>query len=128
MSKQDFEIRFDKAYANLNSALKELEKVAAEKIHEAAEQSRLLHVLSDENSLNATANEQKVIIQNLTNEINKLQQSLENLGQENEVLIEENQKLTQDLAKIKEEGIDLIDSISAELNDIDSIISGEKNG
>lgn len=126
MAKQDFKIRFDQARARLNNALKDLDKTAIEKLHETASQSRMLHVLGDENSLNAKVTEQNLTIQNLISEINKLQEGLAALGNENDVLIEENKVLSEDLEKLKEEGMMLVEAIELDLVQIEEIITGEK--
>ncbi len=128
MSKQDFEIRFDKARARLNSALKELEKTTTDKIYETASQSRMLPISGDENSLSSKVNEQFSTIQNLSAEINKLQENLAALGGENDALIEENASLSQNLNKFHTHGSSLVNAIESDLAHIEEIISGEKNG
>lgn len=128
MSKQDFEIRFDKARARLNAALKDLEKTATDKLHETASQARMLPISGDENSLSSKVTEQFSTIQNLSAEINKLQENLATLGSENDVLIEENALLSGNLNKLRTQGSTLVDAIESDLVRIEEIISGEKNG
>ena len=128
MSRPDFEIRFDKARSRLNSALKELEKTATDKLHETATHSRMLQVSADDNSLNAKVSEQFVTIQNLSAEINKLQENLAALGNENDSLIEENATLNANLNKFHNQGTSLVSALESDLAKIEEIISGEKNG
>lgn len=128
MTKQDFEIRFEKAHSRLNKSIKELEKTAIDKLHETASQSRMLSVLGDDESLSAKVTEQNLTIQNLISEVNKLQENLAALGNENDVLIEENKSLETEFEKLKEEGMTLTEAIEADLVRIEKIITGEKNG
>lgn len=128
MSKQDFEIRFDKARARLNAALKDLEKTTTDKLHETASQARMLPISGDENSLSSKVTEQFSTIQNLSAEINKLQENLAALGSENDLLIEENALLSGNLNKLRTQGSTLVDAIESDLVRIEEIISGEKNG
>ncbi|NBV06813.1 MAG: hypothetical protein EBS06_06225 [Proteobacteria bacterium] len=115
MAKKDFEIRFDKARIELNSSLKNLEKIIEEKI----QQKQTTEILEDLHIDNS---------QNLQQEVNNLQQSLAELGQENELLIEENKKLSDSLEKIHSQSSSLIKAVESDLIKIEEIILGEKNG
>ncbi len=122
MAQQDFEIRFNKARNRLNFVLKDLEKTIIDKLHETAEQSRMLQS-SDENELSSKVNKQFTTIQSLSFELNNLQKNLAILGDENDALIAENSELK----KNQTQKTSLVKAIESDLLRIEEIISGEKN-
>lgn len=124
MSKQGFEIRFDKARTRMNGLLKELEKTIADKLHETSLQSKILQNSSSDKALNANNIEQLAAIQNLSEEINRLQKSLAEISKDNDALLEENKNLQ----KFRTQGSTLIEAIESDLVRIEEIITGERNG
>ncbi|MDX2083368.1 MAG: hypothetical protein SFV53_05240 [Rickettsiales bacterium] len=123
MSQQDFEIRFDKARAHLNSSLKELEKAIFEKLHQTSIQSKILQASDKLEDSSAELSEQFSIIQNLSEEVNRLQSSLDNLATDNDILAEENKNLR----KFNSQKSSLIDAIESDLIKIEEIILGQEN-
>lgn len=112
MLQKDFEIRFDQARVRLNNSLKELEKVITEKL-----------LTSNDAELRSTgAGEQAGIIQNLSDELNKLQNTLAEIGDENEVLAAENKSLLSNLNKFSSQGSTLVEAIESDLVRIEEII------
>ncbi len=121
MSKPDFEIRFDKARIRLNTALKELENAVTAK-HNSESQHHVVHAPAS-----SEAREQLSALQDLTNEITRLQQSVTNIARERDLLIKENRNLLDNLHKIRSEGIKISHEIEQDLAWIETIINGERN-
>jgi CII-binding regulator of phage lambda lysogenization HflD len=112
-------IRFEKARKRLSSALENLEDVVKNKLHEEASSSRIISAKEESETKLA---QQEIIIQNLTLEINNLQQSLSDLGRETEFLNTKNQIFAEKLAKLRQERLEIIAEISEDLNKIFSAI------
>ncbi len=121
MSKPDFEIRFDKARIRLNTALKELENALIAKTVTPSPH----HVVHAPTS--SDAREQLSALQDLRNEITRLQNSVTNIARERDLLIKENRNLLDNLHKIRSEGAKISNEIEQDLAWIDAIINGEKN-
>jgi CII-binding regulator of phage lambda lysogenization HflD len=117
-------IRFEKARKRLSSALENLEDVVKNKLHEEASSSRIISAKEESETKLA---QQEIIIQNLTLEINNLQQSLSDLGRETEFLNTKNQIFAEKLAKLRQERLEIIAEISGDLNKIFSAIKVGEN-
>jgi len=124
MSKNHAEIRFDKARKRLTHALENLEDVMKKKLHEEAIESRMIGVSSD---AEATILEQSVVIQNLTLEVNNLQQALSDLGRETEFLNTKNKIFAEKLATIRKSQLELIEAIESDLVKISAAIKIEED-
>ncbi len=106
--------RFDEARKRLSKALKMLEDVTKEKIHEASIQKGIM----DENLVV----EQNVALQDLQKEINNLQENLESLGDELELANRKNQALTEKINNYRSKGFSFINAIETDLARIDDIL------
>lgn len=113
------EIRFEKARKRLATALENLENVFKNKLHEEAAASRIVN--SKEESEIKLA-QQEIIIQNLNLEINHLQQNLSDLGRETEFLNEKNKIFAEKLAKARQERLEIIGAINADLEIISNAL------
>ncbi len=112
-------IRFENARKRLSSSLENLEDVVKRKLHDEASSSRII-TSTKESELKLA--QQEITIQNLTLEINNLQQSLSDLGRETEFLNTKNQIFAEKLAKLRQERLEIIAEISEDLNKIFSAI------
>ncbi len=123
MSKTHAEIKFEKSRKRLSAALKNLEEVVKEKLHEASINATMMSVSDDDsNSANARLVEQETMVQKLNSEINKLQKNLSDLGQETEFLREKNSHLATKIANFRTEQNNLIMAIEADLAHIEEAI------
>lgn len=124
MTKTVAEIRFDNARKRLGSALKGLEEMVKDRLHEAAEiQSKILspeEVTSVKKQMRMV--EQSVTIQNLTNEMSNLENSLSEVSDEAEFLRNQHKDLMKKLDNLYEEKESLVSAIEADLSRIDDII------
>lgn len=124
MTKSPAEIRFENSRENLSRALKELEEIALQKIHEATLST---NIIGNKNSDNADFRtkivEQNSVIYTLKCEINNLQNNLSQLGDEIENLSEENRNLSTKLQKIHREGNDVIETIAKDIQIIEVMLN-----
>lgn len=128
MSQTHAEIRFEKARKRLSAALKNLEEVVKEKLHEASVNATMMSVSDDDtNSAHAKLVEQETVIQKLNSEINNLQKNLSDLGKETEFLNEKNKVLGQRIAEFRTQGSSLIEAIEAELLSIEEVLENHDN-
>lgn len=119
MSKSIAEIRFEKARKRLSLALKELEEVTKNKLHDTAMESRMVEGGKE-------SAEQATMIQNLNLEINNLQQNLLNLGHEVEFLNEKNKVLGQRMNKLRKSNLSFVEAIEADLVRIEEVMKQEE--
>lgn len=117
-------LKFEQSRKRLSDTLKNLEEVVQDKIHETAIDSKMIDV-SDDSSAAASAKviEQEAVIQNLNEEINKLQKNLSELGNENEFLNEKAKVLGTKFNEFREQGKKLLDAIEVELASIEGAIN-----
>ncbi len=106
--------RFQKARKRLSEALKSLEDITKEKIHETAMQKGIVD--------NNRAIEESIVIQNLNKEVNNLQQNLEELGDELELANRKNKTLTEKINNYRSKGFSLVNAIETDLARIEDII------
>ncbi len=123
MSKSASEIRFEKSRKRLAEVLRNLEEVVKEKIHETAINSKIIDGRDNNDNNQSQLAEQVITIQNLNSEINRLQKSLSDLGNDNEFLSEKNKALGQRIQDLKNESKTLIDEIEANLIKIEEAIN-----
>lgn len=123
MEKTHADIRFEKARKRLTHALENLEDVMKKKLHEEAIESRMIGVSND---AEATIIEQSITIQNLTLEVNSLQQALSELGRETEFLNTKNKIFAEKLAAIRKNQLGFIEAIESDLVKISAAIKIEE--
>lgn len=115
--------RFEEARERLALALKNLEEIAIEKIKETAIESKMTSAdNTDESRLHSKILEQESIIEKLTGEINKIQESLEEMGKESEFTKERNSFFANKFSDFKSHGASLIQAIEDDLIKIQEII------
>ena len=118
--------RFEEARDRLAAALKNLEEITIAKIHESSASSRMLDVVdADESSLRAKVFEQSSIIQNLSEELNKLQKTIGEAEKENDFLIDKNRFFADKVFKFKTQGSNLIQAIESDMSRIKDIIKNQ---
>lgn len=123
MSNENFQKKFDLAFKKLANALENLEKTTIDKLHETSLHSSVLSISGDEHSIRSKIVEQNAIIQNLNDEINKLQKNILTITTENENLNEQNESLLKRINQLRSNSADLIDDIESDLIKISKIIS-----
>lgn len=115
--------RFQEANRNLIVALENLEKIAIAKIHDTSLQSNMFHLGEGESSsLKAQIVSQTATIQNLNQELNKLQEENLSLTTENENLAQQNQSLLKKINKLRQDSENIIDDIQADLLKVSKIV------
>ncbi len=116
--------RFDRSRKRLSHALKNLEDVVKEKIHEAGLNAEILAVNSNEfcNESHVQFIEQTSAINSLNEEVNRLQKELSELGKEAEFLRETNQALREKIESTRHQKDDLVKAIETDLTIIHEII------
>lgn len=119
------ETKFETARKRLSDALRNLEEVMKQKLHDAAVESKMIDVSEDDSHTQAKIIEQETVIQNLNSEINNLQRNLSDLGKEAEFLDRKNKNLSEKFSELKEQGAGLIEAIESDLLKIEEIISEE---
>jgi archaellum component FlaC len=123
----DSKTRFNTARRQLSNALQQLEQITIQKIHEATINSKMLDVADEDfGELKTKIIEQTSIAQNLSEEINKLQKTLEEIGQENEFLTKKNKLLADKNSQLKSCGSSIIEAIESDLIKISKIITTAK--
>lgn len=126
MNKTIAEKRFETARKRLSEALKNLEAVMKEKLHESALEKKMIGISeNDVRHHEAKAAEQSTIIQNLHYEINSLQKNLEDLGKENEFLNSKAQVLGERFSDLRTQGSNLVEALASDLAEIDKLVNGE---
>lgn len=119
------QIRFEQAKKKLNSSLEELEDLILSKIPEKnvwKEVGKLKEEVSRLKEENAQKDE---LIKNLDNELNNLQKTIAEIGNETEFLNEKNKELVAKYTKRKEEQKVLLDEIIQYVNQIEILVSHE---
>lgn len=111
--------RFDKSRKNLSVALNQLENAIKEKIHEA---SLLAAEDIGEDEVDAKIAEQTAMINKLSEEVNRLQNELSEIGKENEFLTENNKALWQRIENFTRQKNELIVAIESDLAVIHEVI------
>ncbi|MBU6338624.1 MAG: hypothetical protein KGQ36_01430 [Rickettsiales bacterium] len=122
MSNENFQKKFDIAFRKLTDALENLENTAIDKLHETSLHSSVLSISGDEHSIKGRIVEQNAIIQNLNDEINKLQKNILTITAENENLTTQNESLLKKINQLRSDSADLIDDIESDLIKISKII------
>lgn len=118
--------RFSNARDRLSLALKNLEEIVIEKIHENAISSKMLDAVDgDESSLRAKVFEQSSIIQNLSEELNKTQKLFSESSKENDFLKDKNRFFADKVFKFKTQGSSLIQAIESDLVRVKEIIKNQ---
>jgi hypothetical protein len=123
MTKTHAEFRFEKARQRLSNALENLEDAMKRKLHEEAIESRMIGAADN---AAATVMEQEITIQNLTLEVNNLQQSLSDLGRETEFSNIKNKIFAEKLAAIRDQQMSLIAAVESDLAKIAQAIKDEE--
>jgi hypothetical protein len=122
MSEVNLQKQLEINLGKISDAIENLEKITIDKLHETSLQSSVLSVSNDENSVRNRIIEQNAIIQNLNNEINKLQESILTITTENENLTKQNESLLKKINYLRSNSKDLIDEIESDLVKISKII------
>jgi hypothetical protein len=119
------EARFEQSRKKLAESLKTLQKIVEDKIFEAGQMQARALATSENSQIKNQARivEQSVLIQNLTNEINNLQNSLFEMGKEAEMLRKKNEYLMLSLEEIYQEKSNLVDAIELDLLKIEKVIN-----
>jgi len=127
MTKTTSDIRFEKARKRLSTALKDLEEVMKEKLHESAFQNKMISASEDDiERREAVLVEQATTIQTLHHEINTLQKNLEHVGKEVEFLNSKNEALAQRMNNLKSQGSSLIEAIELDLVQVQQLIKDDE--
>lgn len=127
MTKTHAEIRFEKARKKLSESLQNLEDIIKNKLHETAIQSKMIDVSANDIENNqAMILEQANTIQNLSHEINNLQQNLLQVGKETEFLNEKNRVFAERLKIFGKYQAQAIEAIEVDLTRIEEIINNEE--
>lgn len=124
MTKTGAEIKFEKARKRLSKALQSLEDVIKKKLHQEAIESRMIGATSD---VEVKIIEQNSMIQNLTLEVNSLQQALSDLGRDTEFLNTKNKIFAEKLAIIRQKQLQFIEAIESDLVKISAAIKTEED-
>lgn len=121
--------RFDKSRKRLSCALKNLEDVVKEKIHEAGLNAEILGVNSNEfcNETHTQFIEQTSAFNSLSDEVNRLQKELSELGKETEFLRETNKSLGEKIKNFRQQKNDLTQAIEDDLAVIHEVIEKYDN-
>lgn len=115
--------KFEEARDRLAAALKNLEDVVTTKINESSISAKMLDAVDgDESTLRAKVFEQNTIIQNLNDELNKLQKSTGETDKENDFLKDKNRFFADKIFKFKTQGSGFIQAIESDLSRIKEII------
>lgn len=109
---------FNKSRQQLADALKELENVITKKISENSN-----YIVSEIENSNSKLFEQKIQIDNLTNEINNMQNNFREVCKENELLHSKLNGNAEMKIKLNSQVNDIIESLVNKINKIDEIIS-----
>ena len=127
MTKTHAEIRFEKARKKLSESLQNLEDIIKNKLHETAIQSKMIDVSAHDIENNqAMIVEQANTIQNLSHEINNLQENLLQVGKETEFLNEKNRVFAERLESFRKYQQQAIEAIEIDLTRIEEIINNEE--
>ena len=126
MAKTHSEIRMETARKRLSDALKNLEKVTKEKLHQTVMESKVLDLNKNDEEAEVKLVQQASLIQNLNTEINNLQRNLSELGKESDFLSEQNKALNKKIGEFSNEKNSFIKSIEADLLKIEEIINKEE--
>lgn len=128
MAQTHAEIRFEKARKRLSGALKNLEEVVKEKLHEASINATMISVSDDgDSAAHAKTVEQETIIQKLQSEINNLQNGLSDLGKENEFLNDRSKAMGSKISEFREKTSSLVEAIEADLLHIEEVLENHDN-
>jgi len=119
--------RFEAAREKLASALKNLEEISIAKIHETSMNSRMMIDGMDDNeaSLRAKVFEQSAIIQNLSEELNKIQKTHSETDKDNDFLKDKNRFFADKIFKFKTQGSNIIQAIESDLVRVKEIIKNQ---
>lgn len=122
MSQESSEARFDKARKRLSSALKELEEITKEKIHEASEQQ--IKIISDNKDGDEAGlgGRYSLPAYNLSTQVNQLQNELSEVGKEVEFQREKNKTLLDRIQNFQQEKTHLAEAIERDIIEIERII------
>jgi hypothetical protein len=112
-------LRFDRSRKNLSAALKQLEDVIRNKIKDS--HSHDLNI-SDSEEIDAAIIEKNAIITKLSDEVNRLQHELSELGKEAEFLKESNKALWQKIENFNRQKKSLVEAIAIDLKEIKNSI------
>lgn len=127
MTKTHAEIRFEKARKKLSESLQNLEDIIKNKLHETAIQSKMIDVSAHDIENNqAIIVEQANTIQNLSHEINNLQENLLQVGKETEFLNEKNRVFAERLESFRKYQAQAVEAIEVDLARIEEIINNEE--
>jgi hypothetical protein len=127
MTKNHAEIRFEKARKKLSESLQNLEDIIKNKLHETAIQSKMIDVSAHDIENNqAMIVEQANTIQNLSHEINNLQENLLQVGKETEFLNEKNRVFAERLESFRKYQAQAVEAIEVDLARIEEIINNEE--
>ena len=119
------ENRFDKARDRLAQALKNLEEIVIEKIKETSIDTQMLNAV---NTNGTSLVEQSIIINNLSEELNKIQKTMREIDKENEFLKDKNQFFADKIFKFKSQGSNLIQAVESDLVRVKEIIKNANSG
>lgn len=127
MSQSPSEKRFEEARKRLSESFDALEKVIKKKIVDSIEQEKLVHI-SDEDAeaYEAKIMQQETTIENLSEEVNRLQDQLSETGNEIEFLNEKSSVLTRRVEKIRYQQSELIEAIESDILRIEQLINDDE--
>ena len=119
------QIKFEQAKKKLNSSLEELEDLILSKIPETNVKKEVEDLKEEVLKLKEDNAHKDELIKNLDNELNSLQESMAELGQETEILHHKNKTLTAKYQQREEERQALLEEIVQYVNQIEILVSHE---
>ncbi len=127
MNHNSSEKRFEEARKRLSESFDVLEKTIKKKISDSIEQEKLVHI-SDEDSeaYEAKIMQQETTIENLSEEVNRLQDQLSETGNEIEFLNEKSAVLTRRVEKIRYQQSELVEAIESDILRIETLINDDE--
>jgi predicted transcriptional regulator len=126
MSKNFAKIKFENARKRLAEAFDLLEETVKQKIDEVAINNKMFDATQNDDDFEINSVQQVATINQLSNEINKLEERLEESEREIDLLSEKDLALSKKLNEIKNEAGNLITIIEKDLAIIDEVINKEE--
>jgi len=122
----DSKEKLEKIYADLFKKLENLEEIVIAKIEQNSTASEILNLENaDKSELQAKIIEQKAIIENLSDELNKAQKTIKEIGKENDFLKDKNRLFADKIFKFKSQGSKLIQAVEDEVEQVKEIIKAK---
>jgi len=115
--------KFNSSRQNLSNSLKKLEQLVKDKIANNLNENSAINLQRDQDIAELEIHQQKLQINDLTIEINNLNQALNQVAKENELLHSRHNGLAEMRAKLNNQANEIIESVNNKLQKIEEIIS-----